>query len=174
MLVLDRVRNTEFLGQEFLLWLWYRSETQEGIFPLEDGGRAELWFDGRMTLESEGGGVRESITCSGNQPEMREARFALTAGKQITQAGLKLTAGENEWSFQMDSTWMNFKSLKTPPVMQDRKEDPEGLFYEKVYLLEQPVAVMDVLFRRFIELRLSPQWESEELPALNRWVAEGR
>ena len=57
--------------------------------------------------------------------------------------------------------------------MQDSNEDPDGLFYERMFLMEQPIAVVNALFARFILLRVSPEWQSDELPALTAWIREG-
>jgi hypothetical protein len=174
MQLLDRVKKTEFLGREFLLWLWFRSETNRGEFDLGEQGKVELWFDGRMTLQSESEQAVETITCSGENPLLREARFALTENKQVTQAAVKLIRGDHEWTFLMDSTWMNFRSFKTPKVLQDNKEDPDGMFYEKMFLVELPLSLLNHIFASFISLRVSPEWQTEELPALVQWIREGK
>jgi recombination associated protein RdgC len=171
---MQRVKETEFLGKEFLLWLWSRSENNAGLFALSDGRKAELWFDGKMTLSSESDRGTDTITCSGPSPWMEEARFALTEGKMITKAALKLYVGENQWSFVLDSEWLNFRSLKTIGVVQDKAKDPDGLFYEKVFLTEQAVEVMDAIFEAFINLRLSPKWGEEEVPRIQKWMKEGK
>jgi hypothetical protein len=170
--VMQRVKETEFLGKEFLLWLWFRSEKNEGIFDLADGRKAELWFGGKMTLSSESDRGVDTVTCSGTGPWMKEARFALTEGKMVANAAMKLYIGENQWSFVLDSEWLNFKSFKTPVVIQDKAEDPDGLFYEKVYLTEQAVEAMDAIFESFIGLRISSKWEEEEIPQMKEWMKE--
>ena len=81
MQLIDRVRKSEYLGREFLLWLWWKSETQNGRFDVGDE-TAELWFDRRIILESESDEGTEKIVCSGDNPHLREARFALTENKQ--------------------------------------------------------------------------------------------
>ncbi len=174
MQILEKVRETEFLGNEFLVWLWFRSETGRGVFDLGEKGTAELWFDGKITLQSETERGMETITCAGEAPNMKEARFALTEDKKITQAAIKLDIGGNQWSFVLDSTWMNFKTFKTPKVIQDRKEDPDGVFYEKMFLIEEAVSVMDEIYQSFIKLRVSSEWDIEEHPALIKWVSQGR
>lgn len=174
MQVLERVKETESLGREFLAWLWFRSETDRGMFDLGEDGKAEIWFDRRMTLQAVHDMGMESITCAGDHPNMREARFALAEKKEITLAMIKLTIGDNQWSFVMDSTWMNYRSLKTPKVMQDKDEDPDGIFYEKMYLIEAALNAMDAIFEQFIKLRVSPEWEAEEHPALVNWINEIR
>ncbi|GAG02426.1 unnamed protein product [marine sediment metagenome] len=175
MQLMDRVRKSEFLGQEFLLWLWFRSETNQGIFDLGDAGKAELWLDRKLVLQSESDDEVAKITCSGGNPsQLKEARFALTENKRITEAMLKLIIGDDEWSFIIDSTWMNFKSFKAPKVMQAGKDDPEGFFYEKFFLIEQAVSAMDRIYASFIKIRTSSDWESRELPALTEWIEKGK
>jgi recombination associated protein RdgC len=172
MQVLDKVRETESLGREFLLWLWFKSETDEGVFDLGEAGTAELWFDGKMTLQIEHDLGVETITCTGNHPHLKEARFALSEKKEITQAMVKMSLGDNQWSFILDSTWMNFKSFKTPKVIQDKEEDPDGIFYEKMFLVEHAITAVDIIFSSFIRLRISPEWETKERPALIKWINE--
>jgi recombination associated protein RdgC len=174
MQLLEKVRETEFLGSEFLVWMWFRTETGRGFFELGDKGTAEIWFDGKITLQSETERGVETIACSGETPNMKEARFALAEDKKVTQAAIKLDIGDNQWSFVLDSTWMNFKTFKAPKVIQDRKEDPDGVFYEKMFLIEEAVSAMNKIYESFIKLRVSPEWESEERPALVKWVSQGR
>lgn len=173
MQLLDRVKQTEFLGREFLLWLWFRTETDRGIFDLREQGKAEVWFDGRIILQSESDRGVDTITCTGEAAYMREARVALSEDKEITRAAVKLALGEDEFSFVLDSTWMNFSTFKAPRVMQDRETDPEGLFYEKIFLIEKAVSAMDEIFAAFIELRTGSDWSDTEGPALMKWVSEG-
>ena len=168
----ERVKQTEFLGREFLTWLWFRSETREGVFDLDDLGTVEVWFEGKMTLDSGADEPGGKVTCTGST-RLREARFALAKGKQISQATVRLLKGNDEWAFSLDAAWLNLASLKTPRVMQDAREDPDGLFYERMFLLEQPIEVVNAVFGRFIVLRVSPEWQSEELPALEDWIRQG-
>ncbi|MFO7599094.1 MAG: hypothetical protein R6X27_04715 [Candidatus Desulfacyla sp.] len=173
MQLLDKVRKTEFLGREFLLWLWFKSETEDGIFDLGDKGKAELWLDGKITLQSENERGVETITCTGEALNMKEARFALAGEKEIRQATVKLAIGDNQWSFVLDSTWMNFRSFKTPRVINDGKEDPDGLFYEKAFLIEEAISAMDRIYASFIGDRLSPEWLTETRSAIARWIRQG-
>ena len=170
MQVLQKVKETESLGREFLLWLWFRSETEKGVFDLGEAGKAEVWFDGKITLQAEDDRGVETIICSGNRPDMKEARFALSEKKEISRASVRLRMEDNQWSFILDAAWMNFRSFKTPRVVQDRKEDPDGIFYEKALLIETAVSAMDAIYAAFIRLRVSPEWEMTEGPALQKWI----
>jgi hypothetical protein len=172
MQLIEKARDFEFLGREFLVWLWFKSETSEGRFSLGEAGSAELWFDGRIVLQPNGEDGDEKVICLGESSRLPEARFALAERKTVTEAKIRLSIGDDEWSFILDSTWMNFKSFRAPKVMQDNEKDPDGLFYEKFYLIEQALSAMDSIFSSFLKIRLSPDWEGSELPALIQWIEE--
>jgi len=170
--ILEKIEKTETIAKDFLLWLWFKSETRKDVFEMGDGMTAEILIDGKMTLETDE--IQDSITCSCANPLMKEARFALMENKRITKAAIRLTINEeDEFFFRMDSRWMNFRLLKTPKVIQDLKDDPEGFFYEKTGLIERAITVMDSVFMDFIRIRISQEWESSELPALIKWIRSG-
>ncbi len=173
MSVLDEVRESESLGRDFLVWLWFRSETMERPFLLQGGEEVDLWFEGKVTLQSNGDRGGETIVCTGESGRIREARFALGEGKKLTRARMHLRAGDNEWTFELDSTWMNVHALKTPGVFRESGEDPDALFYERVFLVEKLLSLVDQIFAHYVETRLSPVWEAEELPRLIKWVRDG-
>ncbi len=172
--LLEQVEGSEFIGRDFLVWLWFKSETNDGIIELEEVGFAEIVLEGKLTLETEGADYTESITCSGSIPLLKEARFALTQNKKPTLAGIRLIMGDDEFLFSLDSRWMNYKALKTPRIMEDYKDDPDGLFYEKFGLIEKAVSMMDSVFIHFIKLRLSETWTERESPDLMNWINKGK
>ncbi len=172
MQLIEKVRDTEFMGKEFLAWLWFRTETERGTFKLGDK-TLEIWFDGKITLQGENERGLETITCTGESQAMKAARFALAENKEVVQATLVLSMDDNQWTFVLDSLWLNFKTFKTPKVIQDKRDDPDGLFYEKVFLMEAAVSALDGIYAEFIKLRLSPEWSAREVPALSQWILEG-
>ena len=78
--LVERVENTRFLGREFLVWLWFKSELHEAEFSRADGSPFELWLDSQL-------GMRymyeptERIAFKGVAPAARvEAKLALRHG----------------------------------------------------------------------------------------------
>jgi recombination associated protein RdgC len=171
--VLERVRQTALLGKDFLVWLWFKSEMEDRHFDLGKLGIVELWFDAKIILSMENDQGTETVTCIAPNHHFKEARFALSQNKKISEATIRMRLGDDEWSFTVDATWFNFKSFKGPKVIEDKNEDPEGLFYEKMLLMEKPVVLMNALFRTYILNRLSTAWDSQERPALEQWIREG-
>jgi hypothetical protein len=171
--VLERMTQTEFLGREFLTWLWFKSEAQGGTFDLPDIGNVEIWIDDRVTLKSDADQAPETVVCSGENSDLREARFALAENKKVAQARFRMTIGEEEWSFSLESAGLNVKSMKPPKVVADVREDPDGLFFERFKLVELAVSALDALFLSFVNLRISDAWDTREVPAMANWIRKG-
>lgn len=164
------VQDKKFLGREFLSWLWFQSDSNLGTVALDDSQNVEIWIDNKITLESEDQENVERVICHGENSEMLEAREALSQGKKVSQARFKLSLNEAEWYFTLDDCWLNFRTCKTPKVMLDKKEDPEGLFFEKTLLLQEVVRIIEQLFSQFIKIRISPEWTTKHLPAIRNWI----
>lgn len=169
----EQISKWNFLGQEFLTWLWFRSDQGDGSLELEGLGQAELWLENKVTLESEEEDRAERVSCSGQNPGLKEARFALAQGKKVTKACFRMSLGEDEWSFGWEAGRLSFQSMRLPASSADLNEDPDGVFFERLSLVEKAMEVLDRLFSIFVALRTSPLWAQEELPRLAGWIREG-
>lgn len=61
--------------------------------------------------------------------------------------------------------------LKTPdsgPL--ETSEDLEGRFLEKVYMDEKAIQLVDNLYRYFLRLRISNDWNENNVPRLRKWL----
>ncbi len=169
----EHISRWRFLGQEFLTWVWFRSDQGDGSLELEGLGQVEIWLENQVTLESEEEDRIERVSCSGQNPGLREARFALAQGKKVTKARFRMSLGEDEWSFGWEAGRLSFQSMRLPAGPAELKEDPDGVFFERLKLLERALEVLDALFSMFLSLRVSPAWEKEEFPALAEWIRQG-
>ncbi len=169
----ERISRWSFLGEEFLTWLWFRSEKGDGSIDVQGIGPVAIWLENKVTLESEEQEHTERVSCSGQNPGLKEARFALAQGKKVTKAHFHMSLGEDEWSFGWEAARLSFQSMRLPASGMDLREDPDGVFFERVKLVEKSLNVLDRLFSMFVSLRVSPQWEQEEFPLLEKWIREG-
>jgi recombination associated protein RdgC len=166
--MVDLINRTQFLGPEFLTWLWYRVELQQGIFDVGgELGAFELWFDDRLVVGSATMGAQENHFKGGHPASSAEARTALRLGKMANQAKLRIVRASAEWSFVLKDD-LSVAGVKIPAVLG--REDEEQLD-ERVMLLDQLDAMVKGLLGQFLALRTSPEWQSDELPALLAWVA---
>jgi len=162
----QRVEATSYLGREFLTWLWFRSEHNEGIFQVGEAP-VEVWFDAKLTLASTGTLKEESVIKSETPTDTEEARVSLRSGKQVEEAKLRLTTGQKFWSLTIKARDLSLHGLKLPALLSATDED---VIYERLALLEECQDLVDGLFGLFVDQRLDDDAWSAEVSAMRRWV----
>ncbi len=174
--LVDLIAEKRFVGQEFLTWLWWKSEERGGGVHLEGYGDIVISFEKHMLLEFGEGEYSEKIICSGLQAELREARTGLQMGKKLEQARIKLVYGDYEWNFTLAAALMEFRSVKLPKTAEtegsdDNAEEVEGMILERVFLFEELIRVVNQLFKQFLLVRIGDGWR-QELLSLREWVSQ--
>lgn len=172
--LVDLIAEKRFVGQEFLTWLWWKSEERGGVVALPGDGDVVVVFEKHMLLEYGEGDSNESLICRGLQTELQEARTGLVMGKKLEQARIQLAYNDYEWNFTLAAALMEFRNVKLPKTggdaeNGDSREDREGMVLERIYLFEELVKIVLELFRAFLRLRVSDQWR-EELLKVREWV----
>ena len=86
--------NTDLiLGQEFLTWLWFRSETGN-VFRMEgaehSGEPFTVAMEQRIVVRGGEGENQETATVVGSFSPLREARLGLLTGKQVVRCLVRL------------------------------------------------------------------------------------
>lgn len=165
--LVDKINNTRFLGKEFLTWLWFQSDKNEGLIAIPDMETVELWFDDKVVL-SGADTAREQNIVKGEAPtESPEARAALRMGKKVAEAKLRVVKGQRKWSVGLKGETLALAGVKIPAVLA-REEDDQ--VYERFYLLEEINTIISALYKTFVELRLDKDAWGAELEAMRAWV----
>ncbi len=167
--ILSRINHTRFLGREFLTWLWFRSERQEGLFKRGPDAFVEVWFDAKLVLEAQGDIKEQNVIKSENPTETEEARASLQTGKQVKEARLRIIADQKQWTLTFKGEDYQISGLKLPALLS--QDDDEQLF-ERFYLLEELEDIIDDLFTGFVTLRLDDDAWRAEVDELRAWVAQ--
>jgi hypothetical protein len=172
--LVDLIAEKQFIGQEFLTWLWFKSEERGGTICLPDSGDIQLVFEKHMLLESGEGESNERLICKGLQTELVEARTGLQVGKKLEQARIFMAKGEYEWRFSLTGGLGDFRNLKVPKTMAAGEEsnDPaaiEGRILERIALIEDAYRTVDEMFKMFLLVRISEEW-TEEVKKVNSWI----
>ncbi|MDP6944299.1 MAG: hypothetical protein QF464_09140 [Myxococcota bacterium] len=164
--LVQRITNTAFLGGEFLTWLWYHAEHQEGRFKL--GERyIEVYFDAKLVLEATGD-IRETSSIKSECPtETEEARASLQSGKHVAEARLRVVAEQKQWTATVKANDLSLNGVKIPALLS--REDDDKV-YERLYLLEEIEDLLDDLFDRFLDVRLDEANWDTEVDVLRAWV----
>lgn len=161
-----------FLGREFLIWLWYASETApDGLISLPGQEGVQVEIGDRLVLETGDGQYRETLVLQGSRSDLPEARLGLRQGKLPEEVQLKVARGREEWFLNLKATTLEVKGLRrrsSPPAPEG--DEAEAQFFDQMYQVEAVSDLLDGLFRLFLDRRLSPAWEQEELPRLRDWL----
>ncbi|WP_243310252.1 hypothetical protein [Fundidesulfovibrio agrisoli] len=161
------------LGQDFLTWLWFRSEKNGWLFRSSDGREFNVYLEQRLSVRGGSGENVEKAVVTGPHAEFTEAKLGLRNGKLVDKALLRLERDGATWTVLLGSDDFSLSGLKTPKIETRLEEgdDPDAPFLEKMMLLEQCLEFVDDLYRQFLEIRLSTGW-NDELRTFREWLAE--
>lgn len=171
----DLIREKGFMGQDFLVWLWFKADSQWDVVSMLDGRDVGISFERFMTLEGGEGDAHETVTCRGLRAELQEAKTALQSGKKITKAHIRLSLDDLQWKFTIDAATLDISSLKVPKTVEAGAEEGDSLSFEgrvleRTYMIEQAVEAVDLLFKTYLYTRLDAAKWAEEKRALREWI----
>lgn len=161
----------KFLGYEYLTWLWFAIEkNQDEITKLEQEP-VSLEIGNRIVLVNKRKDTVESITIKGDDAGLEEGILALKKGAVVTELNLSCKTGDQEWRFTVKAESLHMAGLKCPQTgAVESQEDLEGAVLEKVYLYEKAFRLTDNLFKQFITLRVSEDWDKRVVPLIRQWM----
>lgn len=165
---LELVEQGRFLGEEFLLWLWFQSMTEGGASG-EDGDGSGCFVDDAIQLASERGDVKEISLRKGNPAESREAFESLSRGMRPVKMKLRILSGDLEWVFTLNAATLDMGTLKLPP---STGKAPHERLHDRLFLLEEGAGHLERRLTRFLRLRVDDPAGLEA--ALRAWVEAGR
>lgn len=165
--LVDRIETTRFLGGEFVLWLWFSRDVLDGVLTIPGQGVVEIALESTLVLVDPLED-KERVTIRGRDPlGSPEAEHALLLGKLPRQVGLRFIFEQNEWLATLDAASFALSSVKLPALLSEGEEEH---FHERLRFFEQLHDLVQGLYRHFLRVRLSPEWKSGLLPAMQRWL----
>jgi len=178
---LELVKENQWLGTDFMLWLMYQTMNEASEYSVNQPGvllEKEPfvgYLDDRVVLLGAGENGAQKITVAGPQDRFNEVRSALLNKKQITEATLHLETGDDHWKMTLKGELFHFASFKAPSVKVEKDNttdegmEREAVFFERMVLLEKGTQLFDSLFAIFLKLRLGNEW-SEQETAIQAWL----
>ena len=180
--VLDLIKDNEWLGCDFLIWLLYQTMTESSEYtvnqpgPVQESERFVAYLNDRLILLGGGEGTLQKVSIVGPQDRFSEGRAALQSEKQITEATLYIEKEEEIWKMTLKGMMFHFASFKSPPVkvekdnLTDEANEKEAVFYERMSLLEKGLQLFDSLYGAFLSERLGKEWTEKER-SIREWLA---
>lgn len=164
-------RENILLGQDFLTWLWYKTDNETPLFQLEDKRTFTVQMEQKVSVQGGEGETKATATVSSPGGELNEARAGLLTGKKVNKAQLLFSMDEDDWLVTVNAADFGISGLKTPKIStkDDEGDDPDAKFLEKIFLIERCVEMLDIIFTHFLKLRMSKEW-NEEAAKVKLWV----
>lgn len=157
------------IGQDFLTWMWFYSETRGGTIKLPSGGDFAIMLEGPLTFVLEGQGAHETVLRRGSPEISVEAKIALLGGKKLRKARLLLARGQDTWQVTLDADQFVFRGLKLP---EGEKLEPISRFQERMTSLSTFTTAFLEIYDRFLAERTNEKIWKKTREAIHQWVTE--
>ena len=173
--VVQSVDLKDFLGNEFLLWLWWHTEAHEGVVKaaLGSGPATEFFVAIDKALDMDcAWDVNGKQTLRGAGPtRLSEAHEALATGKWPRKMGLILSDGEHQWELTLQGDKMIVSSAGLPEIPD--AQGPRELLDARLLLIQSLSHALDALYDTFIRQRVSGTWPSART-GMKEWIRTRR
>jgi hypothetical protein len=159
--------SRDFLGNEFLLWLWYVLEVESDTIRLSDASEVTAMLARNLVLECPRGQTgRDSIQSEG-PAKLPEAHRAIRAGKLPRKAGLTLVRHDHQYELTVHAETLAVSGAKLP-VSEDVEEEHARL-EARIGQLRHLLETLDLLYDAFGRQRFGGNW-SKEMAKIRKWL----
>lgn len=158
----------DFLGNEFLLWLWHETDRNDGAIKTESG-EMTLFIDKSLDLDCAYGQTgRDSLRGAGPS-RMPEARDALRTGKLPRKMGLVFDVAGQQFTLTLNAETLGMTGARLPEVQE--ADSPRVIFEERITMLRDLWKGIDAMYEAFLKRRTSGGWESQ-ITAMRKWIVQ--
>lgn len=163
--------SRDYLGNEFLLWLWHSLAEESDTLALADKSETAVMLVKRLTLDcpwAEFG--RIAVTAEGPS-RLAESLVAARTGKLPRSAGLILSRQDEQYEFTLQAETMSVSGAVLPPI--EGAESGQARVEERVEQVRHLSRTIDLLYQSFLARRLSSEWADCQA-AMTRWLTTSR
>lgn len=158
--------NRDFLGNEYLLWLWFHLENVADTVTLEDGSEATLMLARTLTLECPRGQTGKETISSEGPTRLPETKRALQAGKLPRKVGVTVVRNDAQYELTLQAESFAVSGAKLPiPEGDEERTRREERINQIRHLLE----TLDLLYATFGRKRWGTEW-AKETAKIKKWL----
>jgi hypothetical protein len=161
--------SRDFLGNEFLLWLWFHTEIESDTMELADNSEATVMLARTLTLECPRGQTGHETISHDGPTRLPEAKRAVQSGKLPRKAGLTLVRHGRQYELTLHAETLAMTGLKLPPPPDDIT-DARAKLEERASELRSVIETLDLVYDAFGQKRFGAEWQTL-LPKMQRWLA---
>ncbi len=161
----------QFLGEEFLTWLWYVIEKDQNLIKNFDKDFVALEIGNRIVFENRRKESGERVTIKGDDASLEEGILTLKKGALVSELNVVFKSAELTWQFSLKGESLNVSSFNLPSTgMPGSDQDIEGFVLEKIFLYDKILKILENIFIYFVKLRLSNRWQDKMVPKIRNWI----
>ena len=160
----------QFLGEEFLTWLWFIIEKNQDLIKNFDKDFVALKIGNLIVFENRKKESAERVTIKGEGASLEEGVVAIKKGALVSELNMLYKSAELTWQFTLKGESLNISGLSLPSTdSPESDEDLEGYVLEKIFLYEKVLHVLENLFTHFTQQRVSDSWR-DEVALITKWI----
>jgi hypothetical protein len=157
----------DFIGNEFLLWLWHEADARNGVIKTEESGDVAILVDKSLDLDCSYGQTGRDMLRGDGPGRMPEAMDALRSGKVPRKAGLVLDINRHQYTLTLAGESLAVNGLVIPEI--EEADTPRVVFEERITLLRDFCKGLDELLGTFLKARAGGSWETHS-GTIKKWI----
>ncbi|MEM0914361.1 MAG: hypothetical protein AAGK09_07085 [Planctomycetota bacterium] len=162
----------DWVGNEWLAWLWWVTETGEGLIDPGDSLLASeiaITIDRSLDMECAWDATGKQTLRGDGPTRLPEAGEALREGKWPRKFGLLLSDGEYQWELTLQGDRYTVGAAKLPDA--DEAQTPREIVEHRLFATRRLLELIDAMFNVYVGLRMSDRWPTTR-GAMQAWIKE--
>lgn len=156
----------DFLGNEFLMWLWWTLENDSDTIVLPDETEVTVMLTKTLTLECPyGESGKETITAL-SPTNLPEAMQAIRSGKLPRKTGMTIVRNDRQFDLTLNAETFGISGAKIQ--LEDDEEFDNDDRIDAIRLLSETT---DLMLHAFCERRISNDWKADQ-KAIQKWLTK--
>ena len=166
----DTVKQNNQLGRDFITYLCYKSDENEGLFEITGAKRLHLWVGDKVILADDST-PPNSIIYSGEYFTGADLKQAIRSGKRVSEAQFKIEIDATAGIFMIRGERFDIVNLRIHSS-DSGADDSEAQFYTRMHGMEQINSMLDELYYQFLRDISGQSWEHEGYKKFQLWLNE--
>ena len=163
----DTSGNYDYLGNEFLLWLWWHLETQSDTIALPDESEVTAMLTKTLTLECPLGESGKETIVAESPVRLPEAAQAIRSGKLPRKSGMILVRHGRQYDLVLQAESFGISGAKVRS--DDGSSEGRAELEDRVDVIRTLCETMDLLFEAFCQRRIGAAWAGD-LEQIRQWL----
>ena len=159
--------NYDYLGNEFLLWLWRLWDSGVDTLELSDGSEVSGMFARSLSLDCPHGEHGKETISSESPVKLPEAVMAIRMGKLPRKSGLTLIRDELQFDFTLQAETFAINAGRISQLGDETLDSRDRL--ARLDSIRNGVQTLDLLYEAFCKLRIDKAW-SREQKKITQWL----